>query len=1409
MKRCTYSESSQSSNSIPAQMAKLFSALAFLTKRATIIMLLATLTPCGIAQGQVYVDIDRSPGGDGATWGTAFRSIQTGVDTAVTSGIAEIWVAEGTYAEALTLASGLSIYGGFVGNEGDLAERSSATSATIVNSSGATHAITADSVTSMTLDSFAITGGSASGAGADGMGAGLYFLNVDDSNTITNCWIAVNHANFGGGAYLDADVQATFDSCTFAHNSAITEGAGLYIKGAPLFLDCLIFGNIAGSGAGGGNGGGAYCAPNSAATFLNCTINANGVISSEDLTGGGGIFSNAANTLLSSCTLSGNTSGVGGGGIFFFEDAATTAVNCIISGNHADDAGGGIVIRKSNAAIINCAVMDNDINTTNAGGISIINECSSLITNVIFSGNGAFAIREQSSLSEPTIINCIFWDNPDGNFYDFTSGSLNTALELANWADPTTQTIGNLVADPQLKSNITGVWTDMSIDEVTSSTTFTDSLASFTDGALVGTMLNNNTSQSLQSTITSNTMLTITVVGNFSSISDIGDTYELIDYNPASVSSPLIDSGASLSAPDFDFDGVSRPVDIQGVGAEETGLEYDIGPYEFHYPEVALSSTAGDPTAVSPIPVTALFDEDIIGFVGADLITTNCTVQNFVRVDARTFTFGLVPSIQAVVEATVPAGVCTDTGGNPNVASNIVSRNYDTVMPNPSLSTAANNPTSLTLIPITAFFDEAVKGFIITDLVTTNCTVQSFIEVTSQTFTFDLSPVGQGLVEVAIPGGVCADIGDNANTPSAVLSRTFDSIAPGVTMSSTADEPTNVSPITVAVSFDKDVTGFTIADITPGNATVGNFATSSAQAYSFDLIPTGQGTVTADIASGAAFDVAFNPNTAAAQFTRTFDTAAPTVSMSSGSSASTNNSPILVAVDFNEDVTGFTIGDITPGNATVDNFSISSARRYLFELTPAGPGAVTADIAGGAATDSTGNGSEAAAQFSRIFDNTLPTVTMSSTADQPTSVSPIIVSVSFNEDVFGFASDDITPGNATISSFQTFTARSYQFALTPMDQGMVTANIDAGVATDVAGNPNLAASQLSRNYDSSSPTVTLSTASENPTNNSPIPVTAQFDEIISDFELSDIITTNCTVQNFTEVTSQTFTFDLAPIIQGQLEAAIPAGSCLDITSNPNTASATFSHTYDADNPSAVLTSTADNPTNVSPIPVTAQFDESVNDFAIADIATTNCTVQSFIEVNSSTYTFELIPTGQGPVSASVPAGVCTDLAANANTASNVLTRTFDDQAPQSEITLPLTGATVQTAAFTLEWTSSDAGGTGVKEVEVFFRKQGDAVYNSLGVFAAAVQSVVFDTDANGGNGVYEFYSIALDILGNQEQTPAQVDTIVTVNTVTITFQELRDYLTGRTTLSPAKLAQADVNDDGRIDIADLLSLLKK
>jgi len=297
----------------------------------------------------------------------------------------------------------------------------------------------------------------------------------------------------------------------------------------------------------------------------------------------------------------------------------------------------------------------------------------------------------------------------------------------------------------------------------------------------------------------------------------------------------------------------------------------------------------------------------------------------------------------------------------------------------------------------------------------------------------------------------------------------IDCVAPTVAMTSGAVEPTNTSPIPVTVTFSEAVFNFTDTDIVATNAAVGGFTDVGGGVYTFNLTPSSDGLVSADIGADVAQDAAGNGNEAASQFSRTYDGTSPSVSMTSGAPDPTNTSPIPVTVTFSEAVFGFADTDVVAMNGTVSSFSGGPAV-YTFDLIPLSDGPVTADIGVGVAADAANNGNEAAAQFGRTYDTTNPTVNMASAVPDPTDMSPIPITITFSEVVFGFVDTDIAAVNGTVSGIADMGGGVYVFDLTPLGEGLVTADIAAGAALDAAGNPSNAAAQFSRIYDGSIPT---------------------------------------------------------------------------------------------------------------------------------------------------------------------------------------------------------------------------------------------------------------------------------------------------------------------------------------------------
>jgi hypothetical protein len=205
------------------------------------------------------------------------------------------------------------------------------------------------------------------------------------------------------------------------------------------------------------------------------------------------------------------------------------------------------------------------------------------------------------------------------------------------------------------------------------------------------------------------------------------------------------------------------------------------------------------------------------------------------------------------------------------------------------------------------------------------------------------------------------------------------------------------------------------------------------------------------------------------------------------------------------------------------------------------------------------------------------------------------------------------------------------------------------------------------------PTVALSSPVTNgsTTATNPIAMTATFSESVTGFVSGDLSLVNCTASSFSG-SGTTYTFNLIPSGQGAMSVTVPAGAAADPAGNTNTASAAYSFTYDSVSPTTILTSSTvanAGSTNSSAVLMSATFSESVTGLVVGALSLTNCTVAS-ISGSGSSYSFTVVPSGQGAVSVILPAGSAADAAGNSNLVSNTYSFTYDTVSPTVAVTSP-------------------------------------------------------------------------------------------------------------------------------------------
>lgn len=174
-------------------------------------------------------------------------------------------------------------------------------------------------------------------------------------------------------------------------------------------------------------------------------------------------------------------------------------------------------------------------------------------------------------------------------------------------------------------------------------------------------------------------------------------------------------------------------------------------------------------------------------------------------------------------------------------------------------------------------------------------------------------------------------------------------------------------------------------------------------------------------------------------------------------------------------------------------------------------------------------------------------------------------------------------------------------------------------------------------------------------------------------------------------------------------------------------------------------------TNQTFIPgVEIQFSIPVFNIDISDFDTDGFTLSN-LQGSGFEYSVDATITGsEGEKTLLLPEGSVNTLAGNTNTASNVASVIYDTTAPTSTIAADFD--TRVESAITGTFTSDDGTGSGVESVSLWIKAPGDSWTSGT-----VVTGGVWSYTPTAGTGTYEFTTVATDLAGNEEATPAPGD----------------------------------------------------
>ena len=331
--------------------------------------------------------------------------------------------------------------------------------------------------------------------------------------------------------------------------------------------------------------------------------------------------------------------------------------------------------------------------------------------------------------------------------------------------------------------------------------------------------------------------------------------------------------------------------------------------------------------------------------------------------------------------------------------------------------------------------------------------------------------------------GLLDNLGNALGTPTSATDAGA-GVGTAPTISSTtrnvgSNNPTNAASVIFDATFSEPMTGLTDTNLSlltsgvtgaaitgvAGGPTVWTVTVSTGTGNGTIQLDLSNTTGLSDLAGNAVSNTPFSGTEAFS-----IDKAAPGITLSSGVGLLTN-AAFSVTVLTGESTADFAGGDVTITNGLISDFS-GSGVNYSFIVTPTANGVVSVSVNGSTFTDAAGNANSASNTITTDYDGTQPTATLTTTAPDPTGVSPIPFRVQFSEAMTGFALGDISVTSGTAGGFTPVNSSTFDFTVTPSATvATVVVNVAAGVATDPATNPNQAATALSVDYDGTPPQV--------------------------------------------------------------------------------------------------------------------------------------------------------------------------------------------------------------------------------------------------------------------------------------------------------------------------------------------------
>lgn len=602
------------------------------------------------------------------------------------------------------------------------------------------------------------------------------------------------------------------------------------------------------------------------------------------------------------------------------------------------------------------------------------------------------------------------------------------------------------------------------------------------------------------------------------------------------------------------------------------------------------------PSNANPMELSLLFTEDVSGLTVDEIVVTNASKGSLAGSGMGPYTLPITPLGDGNVTCLIPENMASDAAGNGNSASALLTIQYDSAKPS-CVVTGPPSPTQTAPIHFTLTFNEAVSVLDVSDIVIAGGVPGTILNTAdNRIYTLDITPVGEGEVTCQVPATVAQDTAGNANTASNTANVTYASGKPTCIVSAPG-AAIRANPILFTLTFSEPVSGLEEDEILLSNAARKTLSTADNLVFSLEVTPSGQGMVNCQVPADAAQDGESNGNTVSNLCATMFDSEEPSCTVSG--IASTKSAPVEFTITFDEEVSEVLLEKILVTNGQKGIMSGEGAV-YTIPVLPLGQGAVTCQVAAGAAWDAAGNGNIESNVGSTTFDSVRPKCTIMAPSG-PVHTPPILFTINFDEPVTGLSTSHLKLTNATISGAMTGSGMGpYTLSVFPMMMGEVKCQVLEAAVQDMTQNDNLASGEASVYYDNPNPGCWIS-GPDSPAKDSPVLLNIHFSSPVTGLIAGEIAVTNGTKGTLSGA-QMSYSLPVTPSAQGTMTCQVMADAAQDSGARGNTASNMYRIVYDSAPPAGTLALAGTTPTAADVLAFTMAFNEDVGDtFTAADI----------------------------------------------------------------------------------------------------------------------------------------------------------------------------------------------------------------